>query len=218
MKISLLQPCIRRGDIAHNRTQIQTLMEQADGELLVLPEYALTGSLTLEAAPSPHAWAEACAREKALLSIPPGKFLLLNSLVAFEDGLRNCCELLPGKEHYCKLYPDETEQKAGILPGMHPKVFTLSGKRFSALICFDLPHIEHIPTVELDFLLFIYHFTARNLERVLGEAQEVARSRRLPVLVSSLVSDQNDGNSAFIRNGLTILLGEQPGIMEVELD
>lgn len=218
MKISLLQPHIRRGEIAHNRAQIQTLIEQAQGELLVLPEYALTGSLALETSPNPRAWAETCASEKAWLTIPPGKFLLLNSLVMFQDGLRNCCELLPGKEYYCKLYPDETEQKAGILPGAHPKVFDLGGKRFSILICFDLPHIERIPTTGLDFLLFIYHFTPRNLERVLGEAQEAARSRRLPVLVSSLVSDQNNGNSAFIRNGLTILLGEQPGIMEVELE
>jgi len=216
MKVSLLQPYIRRGDIAHNRAQIETLMEQAAGELLVLPEYALTGSLTLETSPDPRAWAEICAREKALLAIPPGKFLLLNSLVSFPDGLRNCCELLPGGEYYCKLNPDETEQRAGILPGAQPKVFTLNGKRFSVLICFDLPHIKHIPISGLDFLLFVYHFTPHNLERVLGEARQAARSHRLPLLVSSLVSDQNNGNSAFIRNGLTVLLGEQPGIMEVE--
>ena len=218
MKISLLQPRIRRGEIAHNRARIQTLIEQAQGELLVLPEYALTGSLTLETSPNPRAWAEACASEKALLSIPPGKFLLLNSLVSFPDGLRNCCELLPGEEYYCKLYPDETEQKAGILPGTQTKIFTLDGKRFSVLICFDLPHIEHIPASGLDFLLFVYHFTPYNLERVLGEAQQAARSHRLPILVSSLVSDQNNGNSAFIRNGLTVLLGEQPGIMEVDIE
>lgn len=218
MKISLLQPHIQRGEIAHNRAQIQTLIEQAQGELLVLPEYALTGSLTLETSPNPRAWAEACALEKALFNIPPGKFLLLNSLVSFPDGLRNCCELLPGKEYYCKLYPDEAEQKASILPGAQPKVFNLGGKRFSVLICFDLPNIKNIPTDGLDFLLFIYHFTARNLERVLGEAQQAARSRRLPVLVSSLVSDQNNGNSAFIRNGLTILLGERAGILEAAIE
>ncbi|MFZ5807955.1 MAG: hypothetical protein ACOY16_01620 [Chloroflexota bacterium] len=218
MKISLLQPYIRRGEITNNRAQIQTLIEQAQGELLVLPEYALTGSLTLETAANPRAWAETCAREKALLAIPAGKFLLLNSLVSFPDGLRNCCELLPGKEYYCKLYPDETEQKAGILPGTQPKVFTLDGKRFSVLICFDLSHIEYIPASGLDFLIFVYHFTPHTLERVLGEVQEIARSSRLPILVSSLVSDQNNGNSAFIRNGLTVLLGWQAGIMEVELE
>lgn len=218
MKISLLQPQIQRGEVAYNRAQIQTLIDQARGDLLVLPEYALTGSLTLEAAPSPSAWAESCAGEKAVLSIPRGKFLLLNSLVSFQDGLRNCCELLPGREYYCKLYPDDTERKAGILPGTQTKVFTLGGKRFSVLICFDLPHIEHIPTAGLDFLIFVYHFTPQNLKRVLNEAQKAARQRRIPMLISSLISDQNNGNSAFIRNGLTILLGEQPGIMEVELE
>jgi predicted amidohydrolase len=217
MKISLLQPHIQRGEIAYNRVQIQSLIEQAEGELLVLPEYALTGSLTLETTPNPRAWAESCAREKAQFAIPPGKSLLLNSLVLFEDGLRNCCELLPGGESYCKLFPDETEQKAGILPGKQPKVFSLGDKRFSVLICFDLPHIAHIPTDGLDFLLFIYHFTPRNLERVLSEARDVARSRCLPVLVSSLVSDQNNGKSAFIRKNLTLLLGEKAGIMEVEI-
>jgi hypothetical protein len=70
----------------------------------------------------------------------------------------------------------------------------------------------------LDFLLFVYHFTPRNIERVLREAQQAACSHRLPILISSLVSDQNNGNSAFIRNGLTVLLGEQVGIMEVELE
>ena len=100
MKISLLQPRIRHGEISYNHAQIQSLMEQAQGDLLVLPEYPLTGSLTLETSPNPRAWAEACAREKVLLSIPAGKFLLLNSLVSFPDGLRNCCELLPGGEYY----------------------------------------------------------------------------------------------------------------------
>lgn len=121
MKISLLQPHIQRGEIAHNRAQIQALIEQAQGELLVLPEYALTGSLTLENSPNPRAWAEACAREKALFNIPPGKFLLLNSLVSFPDGLRNCCELLPGKEYYCKLFPDETEKRRESCLARSPK-------------------------------------------------------------------------------------------------
>lgn len=42
MRISLLQPEIIRGNIQHNAEVIQHLIDKSKGELLVLPEYALT--------------------------------------------------------------------------------------------------------------------------------------------------------------------------------
>lgn len=218
MKISLLQPHIERGDIINNAKHIQALINQAEGDLLVLPEYGLTGSLTLANSPDPFVWAEKCAREKAEFKIPAGKFLMINSLVMFADGLRNCCELIPTSDHYCKLFPDETEQKAGILPGVEYKVFSLGGKRFSVLICFDLANISNIPIPKLDFLLFIFHFTPQNIVHVMEEVQAASRSLNLPILVSSLVSDYNHGHSAYVDQNLVIALGGQAGILEVNLE
>ncbi|GIV63718.1 MAG: hypothetical protein KatS3mg045_1057 [Bellilinea sp.] len=218
MKISLLQPHIQRGDIINNRKHIQTLINQAEGDLLVLPEYGLTGSLTLENSPEPFAWAEKCAREKENLKLASGKFLMVNSLVMFADGLRNCCELLPTTDHYCKLFPDKTELQAGVLPGLEFKIFSLEGKRFSVLICFDLPNIMKIPMPELDFLLFIYHFTPQNFSRVMEEVKEANHLLNLPILISSLVSDYNHGHSAFVNQNLVITLGRQAGILEINLE
>jgi predicted amidohydrolase len=62
MKLSLLQPRIIRGDIEHNMTVIQKLINEKRGDLLVLPEYALTGSLVLDLKADVHDWARRMLR------------------------------------------------------------------------------------------------------------------------------------------------------------
>ncbi|MCK4449344.1 MAG: hypothetical protein KAX26_02005, partial [Anaerolineae bacterium] len=57
MRLSLLQPRIVRGDIAHNLAAIQRLVNESKGELLVLAEYALTGSLVLDLEADVRDWA-----------------------------------------------------------------------------------------------------------------------------------------------------------------
>ncbi|OGO62241.1 MAG: hypothetical protein A2030_11585 [Chloroflexi bacterium RBG_19FT_COMBO_50_10] len=131
--------------------------------------------------------------------------------------LYNCCKLLPTEECYCKLFPDQTELDAGIQPGTEQKVFELLGKRFKVVICHDLPHLNEIPTENLDFLLFIYHFTENNFLRVFGEIKEVSRARQLRILASSLVSDKNNGFSFFIDGNVIVSLSDQEGILEVEI-
>ena len=64
MRVSLLQPGITRGDIGRNLTVVQRLIEQAKGDLLVLPEYALTGSLVLDQHADVRQWARECARRR----------------------------------------------------------------------------------------------------------------------------------------------------------
>jgi len=130
----------------------------------------------------------------------------------------NCCELLPTEESYCKLFPDQTELDAGILPGTQQKVFELGGKRFKIAICYDLAHMDKIPTGGLDFLLWIYHFTEDNSPRRIQMARDVSRSRGLPVLVSSLVSDKNNGFSSFVDGDVVVSLPRQEGILEVEIE
>ena len=218
MRISLLQPEITRGNIEHNLSAVQKLIDKSRGDLLVLPEYVLTGSLVLDLDADVHEWARASARAETRLSLPTGKYLLINSLVELDGSLYNCCKLLPTQERYCKLFPDPTELKAGIQPGAEQKVFELSGKRFKIAICHDLPHMDAIPTENLDFLLFIYHFTANNFSRLVGEIKEVSVARRLPVLASSLVSDMNNGFSSFIDGHVVVSLSDREGILEVEIE
>ena len=218
MRISLVQPQIVRGDIEHNLQVIQRLITLSRGELLVFPEYTLTGSLVLDKGADVHSWAIQCAQAKTRIMLPTGKQLLFNTLVEQDGGLYNCCELLPGEERYYKLYPDETELSAGIQPGIEHKVFEIPGKRFKVLICYDLPHSKSISTDNLDFLLFIYHFTKENLARVMGEIKTLSRERSLAILASSLVSYQNNGFSSYIFRDTVVSLGNQEGILEIDME
>lgn len=86
------------------------------------------------------------------------------------------------------------------------------------MICFDLPHIDKMPTDNLDFILFIYHFTDNNFTRVMQEVKSVSKARELRVLVSSLVSDKNIGFSSFVDGDVVVSLPRQEGILEVEIE
>jgi predicted amidohydrolase len=217
MRLSLLQPRIVRGDIEHNLGAIQKLIGEAKGELLVLPEYALTGSLVLDLEADVRDWARRSAEAKALINVPRGKYLLINALAEVDGKLLNCCELLPTGDLQCKLFPDEPELDAGIVSGREQKVFELSGRRFKVVICSDLRHIDEISTDGLDFILFVYHFTDDNFPRVIGEVKNVSQTRGLPVLVSSLVSDKNSGFSSFVEGDVVVSLSGREGILEVEI-
>jgi len=218
MRLSLLQPRIIRGDIEHNLKVIQRLVDESKGDLLVLPEYALTGSLVLDLEADVHDWAQRSADAKTRIKIPDGKYLLINSLVEIDTTLRNCCELLPLVESQIKLFPDKTERNSGILPGTEQKIFELFDKRFKVIICSDIKEMDEIPTNSLDFLIFVYHFTENNFPRVMPLVKSVSKERKLPVLASSLVSDRNHGFSSFVNGNVIVSLSRQEGILEVEIE
>lgn len=217
MQLSLLQPKIIRGDIEHNLTAIQRLIDGSKGDLLVLPEYVLTGSLVFDLEADVHDWARRSANAKARIKVPKGKYLLINSLVEIEGKLRNCCELLPLGDFQFKLFPDEAELDVGILPGTEQKIFELFDKRFKAVICSDLRQMDKIPTKSLDFVIFIFHFTDSNFSRVMQLVRSVSKARKMPVLASSLVSDKNSGFSSFVNGDIVVSLSRQEGILEVEI-
>lgn len=139
MRSSLLQPHITRGNIQHNLGVIQGLVDESRGDLLVLPEHALTGSLVLDLGADVRDWALGSARAKALINVPADRYFLIYSLAELDGELYNCCELLPTGEIYCKLFPDQTELDAGILPGTEEKVVVVS-----------LPRQEGILEVEIE--------------------------------------------------------------------
>ncbi|GKU25267.1 hypothetical protein [Clostridium folliculivorans] len=217
MKVSLLQPKIERGNIRNNIAHIQELIDSSKGDLLILPEYAFTGSLVSEDNVDVDKWIIEGEVAKKNLNIPVGKLLLTNSLVKINEEVYNCCEFLPEDKKQIKVFPDSTEETQGIKAGKEHETFQMFNKKFKIFICMDFKHWRSIQTKDLDFVLFIYHFTNENYEKRIKELKEFVRERRIPVLASSIVSDKNNGFSTYINEGTIISIPELEGILEIEL-
>lgn len=217
MKLSVLQPKIIRGDIDHNVETIQKLIMKSKGSLLILPEYGLTGSLVLETNVNIKDWVAKSKEAVASLEVPEGKVLIVNSLVELEEKIFNCCELIPYKDKQCKLFPDQPELDSGINAGSEQTVFTLYDRTFKVIICTDLRYIEKISTEELDFILFIFHFTDTNYNKVMQDVKDISIKRKLPIIISSLVSDQNIGFSSYVNNNTVVSLSNSEGILEIDI-
>lgn len=192
-------------------------MKRSIGDLLILPEYALTGSLVPDKEANVHDWAVRCREAKTQIHIVEGKHLLINTLEEINGQLRNCRELLPEREFQFKLFPDETELNHCVVAGTEQKIFSLMDRRFKTIICSDIRRVDEISTEDLDFVVFVYHFTEENYRRVISEAKNVAKERNLPILASSWVSDKNNGFSSYIDAEKIISLPAVEGILEIEL-
>lgn len=215
MKISVLQPKIIRGNIDYNTSAIQKLIDASIGDLLVLPEYALTGSLVLDTNANITEWAQKSKIAQSKLIIPEGKHLLLNSIQSIDGNLYNTSTMLPTNETQYKLYPDQPELDAHIKPGNHQTIFHLNGKTFKVIICSDLKHIDQFSTDTLDFLLFIFHFTENNFDKAMSEVKVLSSARKIPVIIASLVSDVNIGFSSYVLGDTSVSLGGVEGVLEV---
>jgi predicted amidohydrolase len=168
VKISILQPEIERGNIQKNVAIIQRLINTADGDLLILAEYALTGSLVLDENANIQKWATESELAKQELSVPENKKLLINSLIIKDKRIYNACTLLPGDEvMQIKTIPDKTETNAGICAGSGHCIVQFNGKKIIIVICSDFVGIDKISTSGADMLLYIYHFT-RKLSKEIG--------------------------------------------------
>ncbi len=77
MRLSLLQPEIVRGDIEHNLQAVQRLIDTSEGDLMVCPEYVLTGSLVLDPNANVREWVARSDAARSQLRAPAGRFLLL---------------------------------------------------------------------------------------------------------------------------------------------
>jgi len=218
MKISILQPKIERGNIQKNISIIQELVNNATGDLLVLAEYALTGSLVLDENADTQEWAVKCDKAMRELSIPKGKSLLLNSLTIKSENIYNACILLPdNKIMQIKNNPDNTEISAGIHAGDDISTFQFDGKRIKILICSDIINMDKISTLETDFILFIYHFTPENYGKHIANLIGISKERNLPIITASLTSDKNYGHSCYVYGSTVVALGNHEGIMEVTI-
>lgn len=218
MKISILQPKIERGNISANLVAIQKLINQASGDLLILAEYALTGSLVLKKNVNIQKWATDSKDAIQSLSIPKDKELLINSLIKEEDCIYNACSILPSYQiAQIKTYLDKLELESGICAGDGISVMHMSDKKIIIIICSDLKEINRISTEGADFILFIFHFTVDNYEKVMTELVNISKVRGIPILTASLTSDKNYGHSCYIFSSTVISLGNEEGILEVTI-
>ncbi len=217
MKITLLQPEIIRGDIINNTRIIQNLIGNSVGDLLILPEYGLTGSLTFDNKANVQKWCEMSQKAIKNIKIPKNKILIINSLKKLDNNIYNICELLPTDKYQLKVYPDDTEKNNNINPGEFHEVFNLFGKKFKILICMDFKYAGKIPTDNVDFFIWIYHFTKENYPRMLSLLKDFVKKRTIPIMASSLVSDKNCGFSTFIDNNMVISLSNFEGLLEIEI-
>jgi len=218
MKISILQPEIERGNIPKNAAAIQRLMNYADGDLLILAEYALTGSLVLDKNADIQKWAvesEAAMRE---LSAPENKKLLINSLIVKDKLIYNACTLLPSREiMQIKAYPDKAELDAGINAGEGVSFVQLGDKKFIIVICSDLREINRISTDGGDLMLYIFHFTQENHQRTMTDLMNISKERNIPILAASLTSDKNYGHSCYVCGSTVAASGNHKGILEITI-
>lgn len=215
MRLSLLQPDILNGEIEHNLTSIQRLVDNAEGDLIVLPEYALTGAAGLGAGTDVRDWARRSEAAKRRLTLPDGRMVLVNSLVETDAGVQNVSELLPTGQRQIKLLLDAGEQAAGIEPGSDQQTFEMSGKRFKIMACSTLDHVSALSLDGLDFAIWVFHFTNANYARAMADVKHVSETNGLPILVSSLVSDEGIGLSAYVDRKVQLVLPRREGILEV---
>jgi|SRR5690554_910611 len=217
MRVSLLQPEIIRGNIKHNLNRIQRLIEKSIGDLLVLPEYVLTGSLILDKEADLSKWIKESNESKKNIKVPQGKTVIFNSLIYNDEKIYNCCELLPGGKKQMKLYPDDTEIRKGITPGTKHHIIKLYNKKFKIIICSDLKYWNILDIRNIDFIVWIYHFTKDNYNKRMTELKKIIKEKKKPILVSSIISDKNIGFSTYINQNKTISLSEYEGILELEI-
>lgn len=217
MRISLLQPKIIRGEVVHNLNAIQRLVDKSQGELLILPEYVLTGSLVLDDQANIKEWVKKCKQVISKIQLPDEKKLLINTLIELDDAIYNCCELIPTELMQCKMFPDKTELESGIKPGSIEQLFESSGFKFKIIICTDLRYIDRFDTEDLDFLIYVFHFTHNNFKEAIEGAKK-ASLKGIPVFISSLVSDKNIGYSSYVNSNTVVSLPNVEGILEIAIE
>lgn len=152
-----------------------------------MPEYAFTVSLTLDCEADINNWILEIDLAKKKLKIPEGKLLLVNSIVKIDDDIYNCCEFLPTKMRQIKVYPDDTEKMRGIKTGKEHGIFNMFNKKFKVLICMVLKYWASMETKDVDFIIFVYHFTKENYEIRIRELKkqrtERIKERRLTLKI-----------------------------------
>lgn len=217
MKISLLQPKIIRKNVDHNLQALQKLINESAGDLLITAEYVLTGSLIADDEAQIDDYILSHAMINSKLSIPNNKMLLVNALIREDSSVYNQSFSIPEGIKKNKAFLDETEMRHQIIAGTKDVVFEHKNKKFVVLICVDMKYANAFDYSNCDFVIWQYHFTEAGYESKIMDAKRLSEVINKPILITSLVSDINNGKSAYINKGEIIELDNEEGILEIEI-
>lgn len=215
MRLSLLQPEIRPGDVEHNVRAAQQLIDEAEGDLLVLPEYALTGPPP--AGEDIAAWAERGAAACEALTLPVGKALLVNCIRQHRGGFANRCELLGTGQQQVKLHLTAAEREAGMIAGDERRVFSYQGRRFAVFTSSRLEAAQLDAADDLDFVLWLTHFERAALSDALARGRDVSAACGLRIFMNTLLVDEWVSLSAYVDGYLQLAVPRRLSIMEVAI-
>lgn len=232
MKITVIQPRYHAGEAPDKQIAAFLLREaeQAEGELIVLPEYANAGGLTdpeklLAALPR----AEEMLLEAAALAKKKAAYVSINVFMRRDGKLRNSTYLL-GKDGstafvYDKVHLPPAEVKLGIIPGDGSCVCELDGIRFAFMTCYDVyfgEQTEYIAGKKPDIILVPGYQRGERWDIIQAQTKMLAFRCNAYVARASVSMDSTEkgGNTMIVSPEGQILenLGADVGSVTAEVD
>ena len=110
------------------------------------------------------------------------------------------------------------EKEKGIKAGDAFRIFERNGMRFKIVICTDFRYQESIHREDINFLVWVTHFSAENYGRAVSEMRRFSMRERIQVMASSPVCGKNIGMSTYVNGNDVFSLSSYEGIMEIEIN
>lgn len=232
MKITVIQPPYHAGQNPDEKIAAFLLREaeQAQGDLIVLPEYANAGGLSdpeklVAALPR----AEEMLRRVSELAKGKGVYISINLFINRDGKLRNSTYLLDREGKiafiYDKIHLPPAEVKLGITPGDGRCVCDVEGIRFAFMTCYDVyfyEQTEQIAGKKPDIILVPGYQRGERWDIIQAQTKMLAfRCNAYVARASvSMDSEEKGGNSMIVSPDGQILenLGSAVGSITAEID
>lgn len=209
MKITVVQPRYHAGEEPDEKIAEFLLreMENAPGDLVVLPEYSNAGGLSdpeKELAALPRA--EKMFREVSRVAKEQKKYIAVNFLEERQEGLRNSTYLFDRKGQvafvYDKIHLPPSEVALNVVPGQGSCVCDLDGIRFGFMTCYDVyfnEQIEYIARQKPDIVLIPGYQRGERTDIIRAQAKLTAFRCNAYVARSSYsMEDEDHGGCSMI--------------------
>ena len=232
MKITVIQPRYNAGARPDEKIADFLLREaeQADGELIVLPEYANAGGLSdpeklMAALPR----AEEMLQKVSELAKEKAAYISVNVFLRREGKLRNSTYLFDRGGNiafiYDKIHLPPAEVKLGIVPGDGKCVADVDGIRFGFMTCYDVyfnEQTEFIAAQKPDLILVPGYQRGERWDIIQAQTKMLAFRCNAHVARASVSMDslEKGGNTMIVAPDGQILvnLGSAVGSMTAEVD
>lgn len=232
LSVTVLQPRYRCGENPDEKIGAFLLqeMENAPGELIVLPEYSNAGGLSdpekeLAALPRAKEMFQAAAK----VAKEKGKYIAINFLEERDGSLHNSTYLFDKKGQvafrYDKIHLPPSEVALNMVPGDGACVCDLDGIRFGFMTCYDVYYneqIEHIAKHQPDIVLIPGYQRGERTDIIRAQAKLTAFRCNAFVARSSYSMDDDDhgGCSMIVAPDGKILqdMGKAVGSITAEID